>query len=345
MGLGTPAWGGHAVTSHEDSIEMLTLIGTRVERLLEGRNAWTNVYGVARSVLALGTLLTLATSHSTTLFRSASGTLTAPICGGPASISLFCVATSERLELARWCSVVLLVIVASGWRPRITGLIHWYVAYSVMVSSILVDGGDQVTGVLAALLIPVCLTDPRRWQWDRYVTGDNSTWHKKALSLLALSSILVIRLQVAGIYFHAAVAKMAVPEWTDGTAVYYWFTDPRFGLPDWLKPVVVPILQTAIGVSALTWGAMLLEVTLFMGLVVAKPYRKYLLVAGLLFHTGIALVHGLVSFGLAMFGALILYLRPTELEFAHVFNWRLLFSVPRVRFVGRYASTAGSSQA
>lgn len=323
---------------------MLTLIGTRVEGWLEGRNAWTNVYGVARSVLALGTLLTLATSHSTTLFRPVSGLLTVPICGGPASISLFCVATAERLEMARWCSVFLLIIVASGWRPRITGLIHWYVAYSVMVSSALVDGGDQITGVLAALLIPVCLTDPRRWHWDHSVTGYNSTWHKKALQLLALSSILVIRLQVAGIYFHAAVSKMAVPEWTDGTAVYYWFTDPRFGLPDWLKPVVMPILQTGIGVSALTWSAMLLEVALFMGLVVARPYRKYFLIAGLSFHTAIALVHGLVSFGLAMFGALILYLRPTELEFGRLVNWRKLFNRSRVRFLAGYGSTPRSSQ-
>ncbi len=54
----------------------------------------------------------------------------------------------------------------------------------------------------------------------------------------------------------------------------------------------------------------LLEVLLFTGLVMDKRYRKPLLVAGIAFHAGIAIVQGLGSFAIAMCGALILYLYP-----------------------------------
>jgi len=51
-----------------------------------------------------------------------------------------------------------------------------------------------------------------------------------------------------------------------------------------------------------------------------KQFWKYLLVLGLFFHTAIALTMGLISFGLAMAAALILYLRPIELQFCPPFS-------------------------
>lgn len=35
------------------------------------------------------------------------------------------------------------------------------------------------------------------------------------------------RIQVAGIYFHPAIEKLAVKEWAGRTAFYYWFTTFR----------------------------------------------------------------------------------------------------------------------
>ena len=123
---------------------------------------WTNVYGAARSLLALSLLLTLAFSDVHVLFRPAVGIDTVPICNGiTGRISLFCL-LHGHLALAKAIAIILLLIVASGWRPRITGLIHWWVGVSFMSSAILVDGGDQVASVLALLLVPVTLTDQRR---------------------------------------------------------------------------------------------------------------------------------------------------------------------------------------
>jgi antimicrobial peptide system SdpB family protein len=292
---------------------MLSVVGRRVRRAMENSNPWTNVYGLARTLIALGTLGTLAFSHSTSIFRPAVGIDRVPQCSGLVRGSFFCFFGADHLELGRWVAVGILAVVAIGWRPRITGLLHWWVSASLSVSGVLVDGGDQVAQVLTLLLLPITLTDTRHWHWER--AGTSPCQRSELAKLLALSSLLIIRLQVAGIYFHAAVGKMAVPEWHNGTAVYYWFTDPMFGAPEYLRPVIMPIITSSIGVTLLTWGAILLETTLFAALLMDKRYRWLLLCAGISFHAAIAILHGLLSFAFAMWGALVLYLRPIEQEF------------------------------
>lgn len=273
---------------------------------------WTNVYGTARTLLALGTLGTLVFSHSSSIFRPAVGVTRVPVCDGFAQGSLFCLYPSSSLEAARWTAILILAIVAIGWRPRITGIFHWWVSASLQSSAILTDGGDQITQVLTFLLLPLTVTDPRTWHWQAMPIPPASS---DAVRLVAWSSALAIRVQMAGVYLHAAVGKVAVPEWRDGTAVYYWLTDPMFGVPHYLQPIVAPILASGVGVAALTWGTMALEFLLFAGLLADRTSRRPLLVAGFIFHGLIAVLQGLLSFTLAMWAGLLLYLRPLDEPF------------------------------
>lgn len=284
---------------------------------LTNRDPFTNVYGIARSLLALGTLLTLVLTDTFVLFRPAPGITDFPICQGVAGkISLFCL-LSPHLLLAKWIAIVILIAVVIGWRPRFTGVLHWWVSFSFMNNVVLVDGGDQVTSVLALLLIPITLFDSRKWHWTinkaaPFVTLMPYEMYKR---IVANSTLTIIRIQVAIIYLHSAVAKCVVPEWQNGTALNYWFTDPMFGFSDWLAPVVFPIINNGSTVTLLTWSIILLEFVLFAGLLANKKIWPVLLALGLFFHAGIALIHGLVSFAIAMSAALILYLRPLEKEF------------------------------
>lgn len=285
---------------------------------LEGRSVsgpWTNVYGLARSLLAFGTLLTLLFNDTELLFR--------PLGGEPQgnfgregvfSWSLFFLVPTGYLEVARWVSVCCLLLVVSGWRPRFTAILHWWVSFSLAAAAVLVDGGDHVAAVLTLLLLPVALTDGRKWHW----LPPRDTHASRAFlvsSQIALSALLVCRLQVALIYFHAAVGKMAVPQWANGTAVYYWFTHPTFGAPAWLEPYLLPLITSSVGVTALTWGTIIFELALFLAFASDKRWWPYLLGVGVIFHFGILIVHGLVTFFFSMAGALILYLRPTERPF------------------------------
>ena len=292
---------------------MLTALG-RAARVWAHEPPWTNVYGVARTLLALGTAGTLAASATDTLFRPALGVPPAPYCIGPTKLSLFCLVRHDDLTIARWLAVAVLLVVASGWRPRLTAIPHWWIAFSVQTSMTLVDGGDQVTAVLTLLLLPLALTDPRRWHWKPLAAPEAT--RPGVAALVASSAVLAIRIQVAAIYLHSSLAKLSVEQWTDGTALYYWLLDPSFGVPPWLRDVASSILASGVAVTALTWGTIALEFSLALGLVLDRRFRPYLLVLGIAFHAGIAVFMGLVSFGLAMCAAVILYLRPVDLPFA-----------------------------
>ena len=275
---------------------------------------WTNVYGLARTVLALGTLVNLVCDDVDVLFRPIGVGMAETAGALPlARLSLFSILSGGHLEQARWLGIVILLVVASGWRPRLTGLLHWWVTCSFAASCIVVDGGDQVAANLTLLLLPVTLTDARRFHWSRPAAIAGPA--QAIAALVARSALLVTRIQVGVIYMVAFVSKIAVDEWANGTVVYYWFLHPVFGLSDWRRTLLLPLLTRPASVMLLTWGALAMEALLFMGLLIDRRHRPALLVAGILFHAGIALVHGLITFGLAMTAALILYLRPPEKSF------------------------------
>jgi antimicrobial peptide system SdpB family protein len=282
------------------------------------RAPWTNVAGVARSVLAMGTLLTLLTNSTHTLFPES--TQLEAQAGSPlASISLFFL-LQQHIEWARWLAIAGLLLVVSGWRPRYTGLIHWYIAFSFFASCTIIDGGDHLASVLSLLLVPICLADARKWHWlpSPSLSGD-FRW-SVALSWVF---VLLIRCQVGMVYLHAGVAKLGVKEWVEGTAAYYWTTHHYHGVASWLKPLVWQIMSSAWGVSLVTWGTMLLELVLFSALMMPSTdrRRKWLLMIGLGFHFSIVLMHGLISFFCSMAAALILFMQPADKSFVWDFAW------------------------
>lgn len=287
---------------------MFELIGKSV-RTWTRANPWTDVYGLGRTLLALSGAAVLAFNEAHVLFHPAIGTPNPPACPTVSSLSLFCLLPGEYADLARWIAVVILLIVASGWRPRITGVLHWWVSYSFMSTGVLVTGGEAITALLTLLLLPITLNDPRTWHWESL---DEEDWESVSpyRRVVAWSGVLLVRLQVAGIYFHSAVGKVTVEEWVNGTALYYWLTDPDYGMPGWVEPLLLPALAENVIVTLATWGVILFEFFLFAGLVMDRRWRPTLLWLGILFHAGIAVLQGLLPFSVVMFGALTLYLRP-----------------------------------
>jgi antimicrobial peptide system SdpB family protein len=210
------------------------------------------------------------------------------------------------LSLAKLVAVFLLTLVASGWRPRVTGVLHWWLAWSVFTAITIPDGGDQITAVITLLLLPLTLTDTRRWHW----TGPSATKTTTVQTLIALSSLIMVRIQVASVYLDSAIGKLGVREWANGTAMYYWLSHPSFGAAGLARSALQPSMRTALGVTMLTWGTIGFELLLAAGYLLPPRIRKWLFVSGIVFHIGIGFIMGLMSFGIAMVGALVLYLAP-----------------------------------
>ena len=268
-------------------------------------NPWTNVYGLSRSLIALGLLSTILFTGSDYLFPTFDGKPMKEVLLFSDKISIFYLVKNNFL--ASFFSVLILLSVIIGVFPQITGILHWWVSHSYMVSGILIEGGDQIAAIITLFLIPITLTDNRKNHW--YAP---KTCSRKNLKLFVWSVYAIISLQVAIIYLNAAVSKLFVAEWLNGTAIYYWFTHADFGVSATFKTTVAWILSHSWICAALTWGAMLLELTLFGWLFASRNAWNWrlLFLLGFQFHLAIALIHGLVSFSLVMCGALILYLFP-----------------------------------
>jgi antimicrobial peptide system SdpB family protein len=271
---------------------------------------WTDVVGLARTLLALGTAGTLLLTPASVLFSPAVGSATiGSTCHGPIAATAFCVGGTEHRQVLTlvWGAVCLLI--ASGWRPRVTALVHWWIAYSFFLTATISDGGDQVTAVLTLLILPIALTDPRAWHWAKSGRDDDPLdWSK----LVANWGLLLVRMQVAFIYLDAAISKMGSQQWANGTAMYYWLRDPVFGVPASFVSFEQKLLGLSGVVVPFTYGVICLELSIGIAWLLPRIARRRLLIVALAFHVGIAVVMGLVSFAFAMVGALVIYLLPVD---------------------------------
>jgi antimicrobial peptide system SdpB family protein len=282
----------------------------RVENAL--RFSAHNPYvGLARSLIALGTLCSLVATPVEHLFYASEARPEGRVCAGVAdTIGAFCVVPYEYLNLARWGAALVLVLVVIGLAPRLTAVPHWWISFSFYSSSNVMEGGDQVAAVLTLLLLPVCLTDPRRWHWQQAPEPSGTSTGVRVLNALTLTLVWV---QVCFIYFHASIGKLAVPAWRDGTSFWYWALYSPFGIPDHLKWLLEPLLAIGPVLVAMTWGTLLVEFLIACCLFAGHRLRYAALGAGVALHGLIALVIGLPGFSLIMFGALVLYtVRPGD---------------------------------
>ncbi len=299
----------------------MTKVIRSFSNLIDSRKIWNNSYGAARSLIAFGTLVNFLFNDSDILFRPGSGLEHVPICRDYNGFSLFCL-LDTNLEVARLLVIGLLVLIVSGWRPRVTGVLHWYLMYSYTTSATVIDGGDHIATIITLLLIPVTLADSRKSHWfnqsDVSLSFGSESNINFIKSIFVWSCLIVIRFQVSLIYLNSAGAKLLVEEWQNGTAVYYWFTHPTFGAPDWLLGLINPLITNRFSVTLVTWGVIFFEFILFSGILASQRTRKALMLLGILFHFGIFIIHGLFSFFFTMSGALVLYLWPLDQPFRKI---------------------------
>jgi len=262
-------------------------------------NCFTIVYGIGRTLLAMGLLITFLFNTNGMLFDETlfgQGT----IDNFADNINLFLLFGYENLWLAEIISIVILLVVISGFFPAVTGILHWWVAFSFTNAAALADGGDQVAAVLLLMLIPVTLLDRRK---NHYLPPKEQGVLSRYVSSLMLKFIIPI--QMAAIYLHAVTDKLyKVVEWRNGTAVYYFSKDNVFGS---VMLENMDLLSFTFTATLFTWGTLLLELTLAGTLFMSYKNKKWALLLGVFFHFSIAVMFGLVSFMFSMVGGLVIY--------------------------------------
>ncbi len=231
----------------------LRALSTRIEWQLHGYEPRVYSLALARTVLASVTFVTIAVTPDRGLFAYSSTSPSGVRCDGLRGISLWCVAGPEPtgLLVARVVALLVLGVTAIGYRPRWTCVPHWYVTFGLAVSMTMANGSEHVSRVGTMLLIPICLGDRRVWQWSRPARLLEPRWRGSAYAAMVL-----LRLQIAIIYIEAAIAKMLVPQWRNGTAMYAVFGDPISGVNGSIYRFLGPAMDSRLVVGTLTWGAL-----------------------------------------------------------------------------------------
>ncbi|WP_430613139.1 hypothetical protein [Flavobacterium sp. JP2137] len=184
-------------------------------------------------------------------------------------------------------------------------MLHWWISVSFFMFSPSIEGGGQLISILTFFLIPIGIYDKRKWHWSI-----NHSLNNVYSGIFINSFYIIIRIQIAIVYFQAMVDKLKVSEWKNGTVLYYWFEDNVFGLNHFVKEFVLTLMTNYYVISLMTYTVLVLELLLAMAIVIPFKTRRILLYLGILFHFFIWIVHGLPTFFLTMTGALIIYIIP-----------------------------------
>jgi len=276
-------------------------------KYMTSNNPLTNVYGLCRSFLALSLLITLTFNSVETLFDRTLFELY--ITRNPiSSINLFYVLGDyDKIWLAKLLCIIILLFVIFGVYPRYTGILHWWVSYSFVNVVAIVEGGDQLNSILTLLLIPLTLLDDRNNHWKQGVVP--LQWWK---CVIVNSTMFLIQVQCCFVYLHASIEKLyKIDEWKEGVALYYFFKDALFGIPNWLYSVMKPIIETKF-VFVLNWSVIIFELILFGALFMSEKNKTKLLIPAVVFHFLIAICFGLWSFFFSMCGLIVIYLLPPD---------------------------------
>ncbi|MDJ1473279.1 hypothetical protein QNI19_32785 [Cytophagaceae bacterium DM2B3-1] len=274
---------------------------------MKEKYVFTNVYGLARSILAFGTIISLSFTSSSDFFPHEA--ITTGLLRNNIIPNFYQIMGYENLHTSIFISILILCSVISGYLPQITGILQAWISYSFFTGAILVEGGDQITQIITFLLIPITIFDKRlnHWSSKEFFTYKRS----KAIEYICYTFFVVIQIQMAIVYLIAGGGKMKSPEWMNGNAFYYWFSHVPFGASGFIKTLFEPIVSNEYIVPLITWGVIGFECILFAAFFMEDPRKKRVLFwMAVLFHFMIVLVHGLVSFYFAMVGGLILYLLP-----------------------------------
>tara|TARA_B110000090_G_scaffold208521_1_gene262489 strand:+ start:2426 stop:3313 length:888 start_codon:yes stop_codon:yes gene_type:complete len=279
-----------------------------------------NTIGLTRSFLALATL-TIILFNDLDSILSSSGF----------RFNFFSILD---LTFAKFLSILILLIVIIGWKPRYTAIFHFWISFSLFDRILYPEGGDRITVILTFLLIPILLFDKRKSHWvNAPTTTEGQSFLQQCSNIFNHFVHTTIRVQIGVIYFFSGISKPFLEEtWIQGTAIYYYFSDPVFGYDGFQSGIIEFLLNTPVTLLMMTWGTILFELSLAFCLVASRKYYKYFLVAGITMHFSIFIIQGLSTFFLVMTGALIVYLGPKEGFLINKMNWNPIQLLKRIKF-------------
>lgn len=202
--------------------------------------------------------------------------------------------------------MIVSLLLMFGVLSRVSCAVLWYLQLSVAYRNpLIMSDADKVFGIL--LFIGMFLPLGRRWSLDawmlkrlaaRWPIFDRETWR-----LPSIWSARLLQLQIAMLYGMTAYHKLHKPVWQEGRAIRGFLAMPSYATwPAWHDHW--PFMKS------LTWGTLAFECA-FPLLIWFRPFRPWLLLAGIAFHLGIDVLMQIPLFSWTIICAYIMFV-PDE---------------------------------
>jgi predicted DCC family thiol-disulfide oxidoreductase YuxK len=198
-----------------------------------------------------------------------------------------------------------------GSCPRILGLVHWWFIWSFQERNpFITDGGDNIMRIALLFLTAVntgaCLSLGSRHghqAWPPVV--------RQGLAVAHNFGILLVLAQLSLLYLSTGLYKAMGELWQQGTALYYVLRVDEYSWP----PLARLVYQSPWLVVLGTYGTVIFEV-MFAPALFNRWLRYLAILAGMLFHVGIGLFMGLVTFAWSMLALYPLLITDAEYQLA-----------------------------
>ncbi|MGQ0568682.1 MAG: DCC1-like thiol-disulfide oxidoreductase family protein [Armatimonadota bacterium] len=230
-------------------------------------------------------------------------------------------------EVIYLLAVAIAVLVVIGYRPRLILPMHWLMIWSFQDrNQQLGDGGDNLMRLVLLFLLLVntgahfslaAARRPRqRWPGvPMFRLGESLIrLMRPGLTVVHNFGVLLILIQLGMLYLSTGLYKAMGELWQNGTALYYILRVDEFSWPGVAELIYRNPYLVVLG----TYGTVLFEV-LFLPSLFNRWTRYVMIAAGVCFHTGIALLMGLVTFGWSMLS--VYPLLVTDLEYRQIVAW------------------------
>lgn len=279
---------------------------SRLDSIINSANIRSKFIPIGRAIIALAQLSFILFTSPEARFAEVGPQPFGPRCQSWSQAGFYCLVGKEHLTLADGLVVVGLILVLSGFYPRWTGILHLYITYTISTAVTLPDGGESVALIFAGLLAVVSLSDNRR---NAYVADVDVDQISDPLKGISQAAIIFGRVQLCYLYADAAIAKLGVADWANGTALYYIANNTLFG--DWFHVLETSeVFDHGWLLAVATWLPIALELLIAINIIGTSNMRRTAFTLLVILHGAIILSMGLVSFGLIMIGCCLAVITP-----------------------------------
>jgi hypothetical protein len=202
-------------------------------------------------------------------------------------------------------TAVIACLYTVGWHTRISGVAVYVAMVSIYHRNILTDSGADS---LVTLITFYMMLSPAGAAYSLDARRAAKVRGTAAEPLIIPWAQRLIQLQVALIYFMTALFKANGTSWLNGTALHFVINNTEVGRSYLTWTSEYPLL-----LNLMTHGAIVIEFALAF-LLWFRPTRRWLILAGLALHAGIALTVNIQIFGELITASYVVFLAPDELE-------------------------------